>query len=41
MTKIKKLAVIAAVVFASAFCAGWAIFEAVADYTAQQLEANK
>ncbi|MBQ7704491.1 MAG: hypothetical protein IJT73_03555 [Selenomonadaceae bacterium] len=40
MTKIKKLAVIVAVVFVTAFCAGWAIFQAVADYTTQQLEAK-
>ena len=41
MSKLKKAAVILAVTFVAAIGAGWAIFDAVADYTAAQLEANK
>lgn len=41
MTKIKKIAVILAVVFVAAFCAGWAICEVVADMTRATVEANQ
>lgn len=40
MTKIKKGALILAVVFVAAIGAGWAIFDAVADMVQETLEAN-